>query len=111
MNLDVVCKSCKISAYCPEKGVAPLRYNQHLIPCQLAGGYGKTEVEASKISAKSLPLYQQNGKCVSFALIPFIDELGNLQTRLTKVFHPPIVHPREKTSYDLRNKFDPNNNY
>jgi len=111
MNIDVTCKSCKIQKYCPESGSTPLRYNLHLIPCQISGGYGRYEIPKSKVGIKSLPLYEKNGKCVSFALIPYIDEVGNLATKLVKVFHPPIKHPRESTDYDLRNKFDPNKNY
>ena len=111
MNLDIICKSCKVSKYCPDFGTAPLKYQNHLIPCQVVGGFGRTEIPSSKISSKSLPLYETNGKCVSFILVPWIDEVGNLQTSLKKIFHPPILHPREKTDVNFKDKFDPNNNY
>lgn len=111
MNLDLICKSCKIANYCPDRGVSPLKFNQHLIPCQVVGGFGRVEIPRSKISQKSLPLYEKHGKCVSFVLIPMVDEVGNLQTELKKVFHPPVLHPREKSEINFKDAYDPNRNY
>lgn len=102
MYMDVVCTKCLISDHCPEKGSAPLKFNQHLIPCQLVGGYGKGPVERDRISAKNLPLYDNHGPCVSFASVPCVDECGNLAAKTVKVFHPRVKHERETTDLNFR---------
>ena len=102
MHMDVECNRCLISSYCPEKGTTPIRFNQHLIPCQLVGGYGKEPVERNRVSSKNLPLYDAHGPSVSIALVPYVDECKNLATKTVKVFHPPVKHARETTDVNFR---------
>lgn len=108
--IDVTCNRCKLYQLCPKKGNSPIRFQNHLIPCQLVGGYGRKPIVESKVSTKNLKLYKENGPCITFVQIPYINELGNLDSDLIKIFHQPILHDREKTEENLVIRLDNHGN-
>lgn len=102
-NLDMVCSKCKIAECCPKKGSSPL-----VIPgkkpemCQLVNGYGRDPISDDKLSEESKQLVDKQGRCLSIAEIPVLDEhTGKIYREIVKIFHQPILHPREKTNWQL----------
>ena len=97
--LEMTCESCKISATCYKKGSSPLNVQGRLIKCRILNGYSKIEVDDSKLSDTSKELKMKNGPCLSIAEVPTLVESGHMVFEVVKIFHHPILHPREKTTF------------
>lgn len=97
--LEMTCNLCKISETCPKKGSSPINVKGTLIKCRILNGYCKTEINDSKLSVASKELKIKNGPCLSIAEVPMVIESGHIVYETTKIFHKPILHPRETTTY------------
>jgi len=99
--LEVHCKRCKVADRCPSKGASPLatENNRTLVLCRIVGGYGQVPVRDAILSEESRILRDKNGPCLTIAEIPKRDEAsGHVYFDVTKIFHQPILHPRQATT-------------
>jgi hypothetical protein len=68
--------------------------------CTIIGGYGRTVVRKEILSPESLARTEKDGPCMTLAEVPTVDpDSGTLYKALTKIFHHPILHEREKTTF------------
>ena len=66
----------------------------------MIGGYSLTPVDKAVLSEESLKEMGEHGPCLTIAEVPVLDiDSGLVVFELTKIFHKPILHPREKTDY------------
>jgi|688.fasta_scaffold677162_2 hypothetical protein len=101
MNLEMECKNCRVSTFCPKKGASPLIENGRRYLCRIIGGFPAKEVSKEKISSKSLEICEQNGgKCLTIAEVPEKEDDIILYT-LVKVFSPPVLMNRQATTYKV----------
>ena len=96
--LNMTCDKCRVADTCPKKGTSPLILpNKKQLQCRILGGYGRTPIDPSKISEESRRIAAQDGPCLTIAEIPAIDPAsGKIYYGVTKIFSPPVLHPREK---------------
>jgi hypothetical protein len=102
--LEIHCNRCRVSKFCEKNGAAPLRFQGKDIPCRIIGGFGRKPIAVEKLSEKSKELAVKNGPCLTLAEVPYVDEgSGVLTYDVVKIFSPPNLHPREKTTgiYDM----------
>jgi hypothetical protein len=103
-SLQVLCKTCKISATCPKRGSSPLYAdgNRKMMTCVVVGGYGRDPVDPSILSEESKSSSERDGRFLSIVEVPAFDkDSGKYYFEVVKVFHEPIVHPREKVSHKM----------
>ncbi len=67
--------------------------------CRIVGGYGREEVDPSKLSLESLERSRRDGPCLTVAEAPVRDESGIVVHKPVTVFHHPIRHERETTDF------------
>ncbi len=103
-SLQLLCKTCKVSATCPRRGSSPLYTdgNRKMLTCVLVGGYSRDPVDQSILSKESKAASEKDGPCLSIAEVPTFDrDSGKFYFEVVKVFHRPILHPREKVSQKM----------
>lgn len=99
-ELHLECNRCKVSSHCPRNGSSPHIFNKKKILCIIVGGYGRKPVDLEILSEESKALVEKNGPCLTIATVPTTDpDSGMLYMELTKIFHQPILHERETTSF------------
>lgn len=106
MNLTVECSKCLVAPTCPRKGSSPAYTKAgKKVLCVLVGGYGRKPVDAEILSADSLERSLRDGPCMTIAEVPtFEDEM--FEMRITTIFAPAVLHPRETTT-DIQNRLVP----
>ena len=89
---------CLVSPFCSKKGVSPLLLeNKKHVTCRLVGGYGRTPVDLTILSEESKLKMTGSGPCLTIAEIPVIYG-KDFVYEIHKIFHPAVLHPREKSS-------------
>jgi hypothetical protein len=110
MYLEMKCNDCAISKYCPSRGISPIMLsNKKTALCRLVGGYGKTPVDPDILSEESRMRMSENGSCLTIAEIPVVHESDYVYT-VIKIFHPAVLHEREKTNVVLDSIITKNSN-
>lgn len=102
--LQLHCKQCKIAEHCPANGASPLYLSggRRMVVCQIPGGYGRKPPRSEAVSAESKELQKKHGECLTMAQVPRLDvDSGHVYTEVVKVWHPPVLHPREKTDFRM----------
>lgn len=102
--LEVRCSSCKVSGTCPRRGSSPLTLSggKKQVLCRIVGGYSRTPLDESAMSEESRERSAADGPCLTLAEVPVRDEASGLVSfEVTKIFHHPILHPREKTDVQV----------
>lgn len=102
-SLQVLCKACKVSTTCPRSGSSPLYHgDRKMLACRIVGGYGREPVDPSSLSEESRARSEQDGPCLSIAEVPTFDQDSEkVHFEVVKVFHKPIMHPRERVSHKM----------
>ncbi|HEY8095261.1 MAG TPA: hypothetical protein VIE65_04100 [Methylobacter sp.] len=99
--LEITCKKCKISSTCPARGSSPLSLDKgkRMAFCRILDGYANQPIDDDALSEESKKRKDRDGPCLSLAEVPRLDEAsGKIYTEIIKVFHHPIIHPRQTTS-------------
>lgn len=100
-HLQMRCVTCKIAESCSANGSSPLVLpsKKHLL-CTIFNGYSRAPADESILSEESRAAAKKDGPCMSIAEVPSIDpDSGMVFYKLVKIFHEPILHEREKTSF------------
>lgn len=95
------CQDCKVAANCPKRGASPTVIGKSTFLCRLMDGYGREAVDPDILSAESKARSEKDGPCVTIAEVPVPDE-QTVTYSVVKIFHHPILHPREKVDFDAR---------
>src|SRR3990172_8865833 len=102
LALEMACKNCKVSSYCPKSGSSPLLFKGSTIYCRIVGGYGRKSVDQRILSEKSKELFNKNGPCLTVAEVPTLDvDSGIIKFDVVKVFSPAIKHKRETVPFQM----------
>jgi hypothetical protein len=99
--LEMHCKKCKVASTCPAFGASPLALEngRKMVFCRLLEGYASKPIDDAALSEESRKTRDKNGPCLSFAEVPRLDTAsGKTYTEVVKIFHHPILHPRQTTS-------------
>lgn len=97
-TVDVECSKCKLANQCPKRGASPVVYKNKKIYCKILGGYGRLPLDEEVMSEASKEISRNNGRCLTLVIVPILDENSStVGTELVKIFHQPVLHPREKT--------------
>ncbi len=99
--LEMTCKKCKISGTCPARGSSPLALEggRKMAFCRILDGYSQHPMDDGGLSEESKKVRDRDGPCLSFAEVPRFDApSGKVYEELVKVFHHPILHPRQTTT-------------
>ncbi len=99
-SLPMHCSRCKVSQTCPRRGSSPLLLGKGKRPllCSIVGGYAHRPVDKSSLSKASLGRSEKDGPCLTLADVPTVDpDSGHVYFETTKIFHDPILHPRQTT--------------
>ncbi len=65
--------------------------------CSIVGGYGRESLDDSVLSEESRIRAARDGRCLTLAEVPSVDVSSGLTyMEVVKIFHPPVLHPREK---------------
>ena len=95
--LNVICKKCLISAWCPSKGSSPLIHLGKRYECQLLNGYGRQEVDPAKLSESNRAAFDSGRTAVTIVQMPVLE--GDwVMTETKVVLSPPIRSSRESTT-------------
>jgi len=99
--LQLECTKCRVAVNCPERGASPLTLRSgKKVLCSVIGGYGRVPVDKIKLSVESAERAEKDGPCITIAEVPVIDpDSGSLYRKVTKIFHQPILHERETTTF------------
>lgn len=92
--LQMHCSRCKIADDCPSKGASPLQLNRTPKFCSIIGGYGTKPVDRNKLSPENQIRFDNGNQYISIAEVP-VKEGNLIYTKLIKIMHKPIKHPRE----------------
>lgn len=93
------CSRCRVATTCPRKGSSPLTMSGGTkMFCNVIGGYSKTPVDKSILSAESLVRYEKDGPCITIAEVPIRNTDGNINTEVVIIFSKPVLHERETTN-------------
>ena len=104
-SIEVECKKCPVSHVCPTNGSSPTMSNGKPVMCRVVGGFGRTPIDDEILSEESRRQSEMNGKCLTIAEVPYMDDSGTVFAKVVKIFSQPILAEREKnpifTSSDL----------
>ena len=97
-SLTVYCTKCKIASTCPRRGSSPLVQGRKTLQCRVVGGYASEPVDPEALSEESARIAAKDGPCLTLAEVPTLDEdSGHVFFQTVKIFHKPVVHPRQTT--------------
>lgn len=101
--LQMQCSRCQVAQTCPRRGSSPLHLGGRTpVFCRIVGGYGRTPLDDGAMSPETKERSLRDGPCLTIAEVPTKDEhSGHVYFEVTKVFHHPVLHPREKTDLNL----------
>lgn len=69
--------------------------------CELIGNYGRVPVDQCVLSEESKAKAAKWGPCLTLVNVPTLDPAtGNVTMEVTKIFSPPVLHERERTSFN-----------
>lgn len=94
-SLDMTCERCAVAQKCPKAGASPLIVKAKRYLCRIVGGFGRTPVDQTILSADSQKASAESGPCLTLAEVPELDD-GIVDWKLTKVFHHPVLSNREQ---------------
>lgn len=95
----MTCDRCPISNFCPKNGQSPsFLKNGARVYCKIVGGFGRKSVDEQILSEDSKEKIKLSGSSLTIAYIPVLktEDGMNFETELFKIFHPPVLSPREK---------------
>jgi hypothetical protein len=77
----------------------------------LIGGYGRMPLDEAAMSEETKKIRDRDGPCLTIAEVPTLDpNTGITHYETIKIFHKPILHPREKTSEMLDRMYPKSHN-
>lgn len=103
-SLQVHCSKCKIAEHCPANGSSPLLLSggKRALVCRIPGGYARKPPRDGIVSEESKKARDAHGPCLTIAEVPRLDvDSGHVYTEVVKIWHPPVLHPREKTDVSM----------